>query len=1130
MASSSMSSIARALSPSIGAITAAFESSPESASSARHFALQAANSVEEVIAMIPSDYRDVLRAPLFGVSSTVVKLYNARATVARWLQHQAAGTIPAHMRAAAPEVQLTKGFLEGEGAAHKAALAKGHQEYLSAVLAASLAAKQDDIKFLDASLEPKRLYEELAPLLDARRKEVVDKSLMPIFADGAELGELVFESWAPNTSAIELAKQVKRDSVIYAYRVIALTTAREQAGHAKVEKKRELAKSADVEMADATKPGPSIQSLIDKAVSARLKKAPQASSSSKSGGQVSFRFSPYSSTSSDSSSSTGFKRAQEEVVGDSAVQTRRRQTSGDSVYSTPGPQGPVCNCRREGQETREETERFSWGQEREGEGRRINSSTTAFCFLCFVNRIDVPPSWYLNFHLIPDALLSVPYDMAVNKLILNTPLNILEANSYKSLIHRGPNVVIPREIELDLSVGFRYMFKSARNTKLIKDAWKDFEERLRWRIYFMFDKSPETLDSYDPDYEVPHIRKGKPPRLPQYIEAGIMEGRHFVNSNIAKIPHEETGRINNPLVPSRSQIEQFLISNRYVCTMTDKNLGIAVSERTWLDEKCVQLLNDPVNYTPIHEIQFNSICNHQCTAMENLALLAESINNFPEGQQLGNFFRKSITPEGQKHVAPVFYGIPKIHKEPVKARPIIPCHSAIQNPAAKYISKKLKPLVEAAPTILKGSKDLAIKLSKVTIDRKRSWYIVTGDVVAFYPHIPLELCINIMCTLYEEYRGQPITEAELKEMKLFIQALHVGNRNLVTQYNNQYYLQKEGLAMGVSDSPDLANLYGWWFERLSQVVNHPLIPFYGRFIDDVVSIIYADSEAEAINIMSNLIKFDGCEIEWNASDYSAPFLDMTIYKDSDGSIQHMPFRKARSHQERIPWISHHPLDVKRGTFIGEMSRLAVLSSKHSHYLESIRGLCTLYIARGYPLDLIKNWTRLNITVRWSNRLVNREPKEQLGNLLVLKSSFNTAWNYFNAHELGDTVIGYWRSWLAAAESENFSTRYPKYSGAVGELVDTPTARCVVVKTIEGPLPMPDIRTIGLDKSKLIVSRKRTRNMLDLTNLWKKTVFEKLESDAADAAVEPDEDVEMDDISSDDSETDPAYLFSTIGYR
>ena len=154
--------------------------------------------------------------------------------------------------------------------------------------------------------------------------------------------------------------------------------------------------------------------------------------------------------------------------------------------------------------------------------------------------------------------------------------------------------------------------------------------------------------------------------------------------------------------------------------MTDKNLGIAVSERAWLDDKCLELLNDRANYTPLNPLIAQQICDKQCTEMELIALKAEPLLS-DSGNQLGKFFRHRITVKGDQHVIPAFYGIPKIHKEPVKMRPIIPCHSAIQNPAAKYISKKLKPLIEAAPTILKGTKDLAQKLSKVNLDTNRQW-------------------------------------------------------------------------------------------------------------------------------------------------------------------------------------------------------------------------------------------------------------------------------------------------------------------------------------------------------------------------------------------------------------------------
>jgi hypothetical protein len=87
---------------------------------------------------------------------------------------------------------------------------------------------------------------------------------------------------------------------------------------------------------------------------------------------------------------------------------------------------------------------------------------------------------------------------------------------------------------------------------------------------------------------VPHVRKGTPSCLPQYLKLGILLGQNFVNKSISKILQEEVGRKSNLLVPDRSKLEEFLISNNYVVTMTDKNLGIAVSEQTWLDEKCLE--------------------------------------------------------------------------------------------------------------------------------------------------------------------------------------------------------------------------------------------------------------------------------------------------------------------------------------------------------------------------------------------------------------------------------------------------------------------------------------------------------------------------------------------------------------
>jgi hypothetical protein len=54
--------------------------------------------------------------------------------------------------------------------------------------------------------------------------------------------------------------------------VLSIVEAHNYAATAKVKAKKQLHETADVEMANATKPGPLIQSMINKAVAARIKK------------------------------------------------------------------------------------------------------------------------------------------------------------------------------------------------------------------------------------------------------------------------------------------------------------------------------------------------------------------------------------------------------------------------------------------------------------------------------------------------------------------------------------------------------------------------------------------------------------------------------------------------------------------------------------------------------------------------------------------------------------------------------------------------------------------------------------------------------------------------------------------
>ena len=1090
----------------------------------RHTALQAANSVGEVIGFIPHDFRHVLAPFLRGVASTAERLISVQSTLTKWTSHQAAGTFPPFLSQKGPEVQFTKGFEESDtGRAQRAKLAESHKRFLNETFANLIRAKGDEVTFLKGALDPTTLFNQMHPLVIQRVGELTRASKIPRY-DVDKDGNVKVLDWVENTAVAKMGKAVISDCVVYAYRVISIVEVSNAMASRKKEAKKAVHQQADVEMQDGATSGPSIQSLIDKGINAALKRVgssvsdPVASSSSFTNDNGKRPLLPPVWEGTQSCGSWREQETQPTPQGTNWRQRRKcarfsrdrswrqgveRKGERDDAYAVyptprqesqkPCPKGHK-DWRSQGKGS-DVTPRSMTAEDASFDSilvshpmpgsKAITDLSTSIATSCIksTNFVYGDPS------SIPDEVLSLTLPQAVKWVVMNTPLMFIEAARFKSHIHTGPGVSIPTHIEHSLSVGMKYLFHQPRRTELISDAWTDFERRLRWRVYFML-KGDHT--TYDPDYDVRAPSKKDPPLVPFYFHLALVKGRSYVFNSIAKIPEEtEQDGVFKPLGPKLNEVKKFLLDHDYVVTATDKNLGIAVSERTWILSKSLDCISDEQAYRPLTADEAKIVLDRKCATMRDLAQRAE-LFDWKFGS-LSEFLAHKITANGEEHHVPKFYGIPKIHKQPVKFRPILPCHSAIQNPAAKFCSKVLKPIVNAAPTIIRGTKDLAIKLSTIKIPPWREIYLVTGDVVAYYPNIPLQKCLDRVLELYMEHYWNVADHDESmnrKEQDLFYRCLIAGNTELLTQFQGKTYQQLLGLAMGVADSPDLANLYGWYCERREKVLEHPDIVFYGRYIDDCFAVVCANSEEEAKRIVASVVKIDDCELTWEAGKF-LPFLDMMLYVDEYNQLQHRPYMKARNHQERIPWISAHPYDVKRGTFYGEMSRLATLSSLKEHYLEALDGLVALYVMRGYPIGIVKTWRKAKQQERWSNRL--RIESRDKPEVLVLKSHFNTAWNYFNARELGDTIMGYVRGWLNAADRMEFSREFPPWPRQYPDVLETSGG--VVFETVNDAglrIIVPDMRKIDIPDRQVIVSRKRTFNLYDTVNLWKRIVLEQLD--------------------------------------
>jgi hypothetical protein len=91
---------------------------------------------------------------------------------------------------------------------------------------------------------------------------------------------------------------------------------------------------------------------------------------------------------------------------------------------------------------------------------------------------------------------------------------------------------------------------------------------------------------------------------------------------------------------------------------------------------------------------------------------------------------------------------------------------------------------------------------------------------------------------------------------------------------------------------------------------------------------------------------------------------------------------------------------------------------------------------------------------------------------------------------------------AANDHYDFNNGFGRMSGELGALSNVDPQFLTEVKTSEGiNVMMPDIRKLDILNRRMIVSRKRKRNLFDLTSQWKKLVLERLDEEVMEHPME-----------------------------
>ncbi|GLB45572.1 hypothetical protein LshimejAT787_2400300 [Lyophyllum shimeji] len=244
----------------------------QTASNARYYQYQAASTLSELLAVIPSDYRVALKDPLVWVQQTARKLAAARSTVARWESLKARNELPAHLSKKTPAgVQLSSLYAStAEGQNALAQVRTKAESGLHDVFAKALDAKQADVEHLQSLLKPEALWERFAPILNERWVVIKGFAQRPIFESSGPNGESRLSDWITDPDAVRIYDSLKSDLVPIAIRAWIMVENQELLKESKMKAKKSLKADMDVDMEDVTLSSDSVRKMVKDAVKSAL--------------------------------------------------------------------------------------------------------------------------------------------------------------------------------------------------------------------------------------------------------------------------------------------------------------------------------------------------------------------------------------------------------------------------------------------------------------------------------------------------------------------------------------------------------------------------------------------------------------------------------------------------------------------------------------------------------------------------------------------------------------------------------------------------------------------------------------------------------------------------------------------
>ena len=397
-----------------------------------------------------------------------------------------------------------------------------------------------------------------------------------------------------------------------------------------------------------------------------------------------------------------------------------------------------------------------------------------------------------------------------------------------------------------------------------------------------------------------------------------------------------------------------LASNRdLVINKADKGSTIVVRHRLDYITEGLEHLSDANTYLELdgdYTIEINKIIRDTLQKFRTQGLLSPRMTEY-------------CLPPATPRTALIYF-LKKIHKSPMGIRPIV---STVNSPTAnlaEFLDHYLQPIMKSLPAYLKDTTQFLQEIANIKITRD-TW-LVTVDVKSLYTNIPNDEGIQ---ACYEAWLKQETSDPQHPPAEVLRHLLELVLKLNTFEFNNKYYLQKFGTAMGSKLAPAYANTFMGQLEK-DILESSPLQPtYYRRFIDDIF-MIWPHSLKDLQCFIAHMNRANrSIQFTHEYSQEEIVFLDVVVYKDTtkDKSTNTLHTRthiKPTNKQLYVREDSYHPPGTGKGVTIGEAIRFLRTNSKKDQFSKMILQHKRNLTKRGYNTA---NTNRLLKQIKFNQR-------------------------------------------------------------------------------------------------------------------------------------------------------------------